>query len=114
MLRIPPVLFALALVLLLANPASAEEPCYTTSTTDDREIVVEYPADGPDPACVRCTAAYVVVDTFCLPGVGDASCLMSVWIYPEANGIPGLQRGDEVKNDVANCQDGTTADATVP
>ena len=30
-------------------------------------------------------------------------CDLSIWVYQETNGHAGLQRGDEVENDVANC-----------
>lgn len=29
-------------------------------------------------------------------------CLFSMWFYQESNGIPGLQRGDEVKDDTCH------------
>jgi hypothetical protein len=109
-----PRLFAtgasLAFAVLLAVPAEAAAPCYTTSVTDDREIVFELPVQE-EVVGVHWMVNYVAVDTFCMVGVGDGTCSFSIWFYPEGNGLPGLQRGDEVKSDVENCTDGTISDA---
>lgn len=43
---------------------------------------------------------YYVDNDLC---IGDA-CPISVWIYEESNGRPGLQRGDEVVNDLQGCE----------
>ena len=73
---------ALLLSLLLLMPAALASGCEgTTSTTTTEHIIVE--AGG----------TYVAFDV-CQPG-----CLWSIWIYRETNGIPGLQRGDEVVDD---------------
>ena len=39
-------------------------------------------------------------------------CAFSLWIYQETNQIDGLQRGDEVENDVSNCT-GIAADTDI-
>jgi hypothetical protein len=40
-------------------------------------------------------------------------CSFSLWVYQETNGVAGLQRGDEVENDVDTCTDGTVADTDI-
>lgn len=85
---IVPVL-ALALALV-AVPAAAEECVPTTSdpefdSADLGGTGVGLPAHGP---------RYYVDNDPCQP-----QCLFSTWAYEESNGIDGLQRGDEVKDD---------------
>lgn len=89
---------AALVALALVAPAAAEEPCYTTSPA-----LVTVPETPLAPA-------YYLANDLCQPVVGDGSCLFSIWPYWETNGIPGLQRGDEVRNDVENCVDGTQSD----
>ena len=95
-------LLALAAFALLV-PAQATAPCYTTSTPQ---------ASIPDVTGQVGGDIYVVND-LCQPVVGDGSCIQSDWVYEESNGISGLQRGDEVQNDVANCTDGTAPDTDI-
>ena len=46
------------------------------------------------PGCgVSDDACFYVDNDLCQP------CMFSIWIYQESNGIPGLQRGDEVVDD---------------
>ena len=73
------VLLSLALVLALTIPAGAAH-CVTYSTS-----AAEVDAGG----------IYVDND-FCY------YCLFSIWIYSESNGIPGLQRADEVVDDTCH------------
>lgn len=37
-------------------------------------------------------------------GGGDGGCLFSIWFYQESNGMEGLQRIDEVKDDTCGGQ----------
>lgn len=81
------LIIPIALIALLALPAQAEH-CRTWTTTD------------PD------------VDTGIAPGVAryyfdadaTSSCydFCTYWIYEEANGIDGLQRGDEIRDDTCH------------
>lgn len=91
------LLFVVA-VLAIAIPAHADDPCYTTSTPT---------ATIPDATHQAGGDVYVMVDA-CNPTV---DCFFSFWIYQESNGIPGLQRGDAYRSDVASCNDGTVSDA---
>jgi len=58
-------------------------------------------ADGCVPttslASVEAADHYVVADAC-------AGCLVSVWVYQESNGLPGLQRGDHVVDDTCGGQ----------
>lgn len=102
------------LVLVLAVPAAADETCYTTSTTNDETIVVEIPAPGPWGGSSIYIANDVCQDDAAEPGNPyGGPCLFSLWYYEEVNGIPGLQRDDEVHSDVRNCEDGTSGDLII-
>lgn len=70
--------YALVLIvtLALAVPVSAEE-CIPTTSNPEVDIGGQY-----------------VDNDLCQP-----ECLFSIWFYSEANGIEGLQRGDEVVDD---------------
>ncbi|MEA3200566.1 MAG: hypothetical protein QOE90_1994 [Thermoplasmata archaeon] len=94
------VLCALA---TLSLPALADNGhCWTTSPADDTWTG----ADG---------STYYVDRTDCngAPVSVTGGCTFSFWIYEEANGLPGQQRGDPDHNDVAACTDGTRADTDV-
>jgi len=80
---------------MLANPASAEH-CTTWSTS--------HPEVDTDPLDLTGFRMYVDNDN-------DPRFLFSIWIYMESNGIPGLQRGDQVVDDT--CHDMIEAD-TIP
>lgn len=71
------VALALALALVLALPAGAAH-C-TTWNTEDAEVDV-------------LGRYYHDADLVCL----NTEAICSFWTYEESNGIPGLQRGDEV------------------
>lgn len=96
----------LALVWLLPA-AMGETACYTTSApevtlTDASGVIggdVYVDNDGVPLAC------WIVWWGECP--------LLSVWIYQETNGIPGLQRDDEVHSDVAGCDDRVAGDHVV-
>ena len=77
------LLGALSLVLLLVGSTDAEH-C-TTWSTSHPEI------DLGD------SMGYYIDNDLCQP-----ECLFSIWIYNESNGIPGLQRGDEVVDDTCH------------
>lgn len=70
------------LFLLTLTPVIAQE---CTPTTSDPEVDVG--------------GVYYIDNDWCQP-----TCMFSIWIYEEANGIEGLQRGDEVKDDTCNGQ----------
>jgi hypothetical protein len=75
-------------------------------------------AFAPSGAACEASSSQPEVDTCNVAGLGiDASnggcvyidndvcqpeCLFSVWIYCESNGMEGLQRGDEVRDDTCN------------
>lgn len=73
---LPPLLLALA----LAGTGAAGHCASWSSTTAD----VDTCQAGASPCY------YVSID-FCQP-----DCHILVWVYEESNGVPGLQRGDEV------------------
>ncbi len=81
------IMTAIAL-FTLAFPTSVAA-CYTTST----------------PAAAVGNH-YVVIDS-CPPNCG------SVYLYKETNNLPGLQRGDLVKSDVAACAGAFNSDEIV-
>lgn len=98
-------LLLLALVAL-AVPVRADDcTTWTTSSTNDEMIVLDMPdnALGID---------YVVND-LCQDDEGDegdpndpyddtGACLFSIWTYQESNGLEGLQRGDEQRDDTCH------------
>ena len=88
-------LFVLAAIAAIAIPAHAADPCYTTS-----------PALLTVPDTTGALGGDIYIDN----DLCQFDCTFSIWIYQETNGIPGQQRQDEVRNDVANCDDGTTGD----
>lgn len=73
------LLIVLAAVLGIAMPIGAEH-C-TTYTSAQPEVDA---------------AGYYVDNDPCF------GCIFSIWIYQESNGIPGLQRGDEVYDDTCH------------
>ena len=88
-------LLALVFAVALVPPAGAEGCVPGTSTSSAEMTVIELPG------CNN-TVCYVVVDH-------DASgCMGAVWVYPESNGVPGLQRADECRDDT--CGGMTEAD----
>ena len=88
-MRTLPLTFALA--LLLAMPASAHH-CATWTTSNAIAAGDHYVYD----ACVE----------YATTGQAGMECAMwgpwDVWVYEESNGIPGLQRGDEILDDTCH------------
>ena len=79
----PLLLAATATLILLAGTTGAEH-CTTWSTSQPEIDTVQFlGANG-----------YYIDNDLCQP-----QCAFSVWFYLEANGIEGLQRGDEVVDD---------------
>lgn len=79
----------IALLALAAVPAQAAD-CIPGRTEADVDT---------DPANTGIVPRYYVVNdgpNWC--------CLVSIWIYQEANGIDGLQRDDEVVDDTCRGQ----------
>ena len=75
-------LFAATLALALAMPAGAEH-CTTYETADPEvDVAGQYYFDDDCVAILLC----------------QVEIIFSFWIYEESNGIPGLQRGDEVQD----------------
>lgn len=83
------LLGAVSLVLMLMGSTDAEH-CTTWSTSHP-----EVSVDG-----------FYVDNDVCQP-----ECVFSIWLYEEGNGIPGLQRGDEVVDDTCH---GMIESDTVP
>lgn len=79
-----PFLLAIGLLAALAPAQASDCATWTTSETD---------ADA---------AGYYVIND-CWHN-DCAKAFFSIWVYEEANGIPGLQRGDEVVNDTCHGQ----------
>lgn len=86
-MRSPLALLAAA-TLLLPSAVAGHCTTWSTSVTDETQVVVEFPVDV--------VFRYLAIDK-CTP-----ECLFSVWVYPEANGIPGLQRADEMRDDTCH------------
>lgn len=80
-------LVALLVALAVAMPGGAEH-C-TTWSTSEPEVDISAVSDVT-------YIAYVDND-LCQP-----ECIFSVWLYCESNGIEGLQRGDEVRDDTCH------------
>lgn len=72
------------LTLALALPALGAGCEGTTSTTSTSQVVVG-------------AGGFYVANDICQPG-----CTFSIWIYQESNGVPGLQRGDTMRDDTCN------------
>lgn len=71
----------LALVLFLAaGGAASHNYCEMTTSTPEADT-------GPGPA------------RFYIDNDPCAGCNFSLWIYMESNGVDGLQRGDDTKDD---------------
>lgn len=92
--------FLTIVALLALSVSAAADECQMT-TSDPEVDTGETPAgryyvDNDD--CVQLPER----PTDLLPGGGyggDDGCIFSVWIYQESNGVDGLQRIDEVKDD---------------
>ena len=98
---VPPMRLTLVLVALVAFlPFHASAGCAPGKSPV--VAVVPVPHDASVPPAFD---FFYVVDP--VPCGGGAT------LYQETNGIPGLQRGDECVNDVADCTDGTPADTDV-
>jgi hypothetical protein len=88
---------------------------WTTSVTNEETVVLELPDD-------RALGVRYVVNDLCnvpkydpdgdgidlwfghdfgqVPApIAEPACIFSIFLYYEINGIPGLQRGDEVRDD---------------
>lgn len=84
------VILSILFVVAIAFPASANE-CVPTSSHPEVDLTpVGFDLDGDGSP----TIWYVDNDLCQLDG-----CALSIWFYEESNGIPGLQRSDEVKDD---------------
>lgn len=81
------LLLAVAALGLVVGVADAEHTCPTTE---------------PTATITAGDATFYVINDLCQP-----QCLFSVWIYQETNGIPGLQRCDELGASCSDC-DGDT------
>jgi hypothetical protein len=79
----------LSFALVLAAPALAEE-C-TPSSSSPEFTTATCAVDG--------APCYYVDNDTC---GGGGMCIFSIWVYEESNGIPGLQRGDEVVDNTCN------------
>lgn len=101
-------LLSLAVALSLSTAQAHTCDTWTASTTSDEMLVVEMPS-GADS-----WVQWIVTD-LCQDGTGAdeddphtdyfderGTCLYSIWIYYEANGIPGLQRNDSVIDDTCH------------
>lgn len=77
---------AVVAVSLLAPAAADHCQSYHTTTPTLWCGAASFPGDHP-----------VYVDDDCCP-----ECLYYVWIYQESNGIPGLQREDEIVDDTCH------------
>jgi hypothetical protein len=75
-------------VIVLSVPAHAH-PCVTWSTSESITGGV----------VLSVGSAYVLVGR---EGPCDPECMHTFWIYEEANGIEGLQRGDEIVDDTCH------------
>ena len=82
------LLGALSLVLMVLTTTDAAH-C-TTWSTSHAEI-------DTDPLDTGLVPREYVDNDLCQP-----ECIFSIWFYEESNGIPGLQRGDEVKDDTCH------------
>lgn len=83
------ILLATILSLFFALPATAMD-CDGYSTSRP-----EYSTENPTGAAVY----YVDPD-----GFYSSTHMWSIWVYEESNGIPGLQREDEVVDDTCHGQ----------
>ncbi len=83
------LLLPLAFALALANPVGADH-CTTWSTDPDVELDTNPTGVGP--------RYYVDNDPVNLPCCPFGSW----WVYEESNGIPGLQRSDEERDDTCH------------
>lgn len=79
-------------VLAMMMPVGAEAVCYTTSTAKL----------DTDPVGAGIEPRFYFVDD-CSP-LSLCPGMWSIWVYEEANGIPGLQRDDDVRSDVDACR----------
>lgn len=92
--RIPLTLLVLAFTAAAApSLAAACEP--TTSSPHFCTSSIAVPCLPGDVA----GAYYLISDC---PFVGPGSCMWSIWVYEETNGIEGLQRADEVVDDTCS------------
>lgn len=99
--------WALALAAAITfGSASAQGECWTTSDAEV-DTGAALPAGAPGPR------VYVDAAPYCNPGVGVPQCHLNSWVYQESNGLPGLQRDDEVHSDVDTCTDGTNGDTII-
>ena len=90
-----PVLALAALVTL--GGGAADSTCWTTSdpAIDTGDVI------PPEAGAPRW---YVATYPFCNPGGIVPQCHAETWVYEESNGLPGLQRDDEVHSDVWACR----------
>ena len=92
-----PILLASCLALAFIAPFAAASHCttYSTSTTGNGHVIID--VFGGAPAHHEAgVPSYIAID-LCQP-----DCVFSIWLYPESNGIPGLQRGDSVVDDTCH------------
>lgn len=88
--RTAPTILLLAFALMLPQTGLAQECEPSTSTTDETQTVIT--AETP-------AGTFYVATDHCQP-----ECIFSVWVFQESNGIDGLQRNDEVRDDTCGGQ----------
>lgn len=97
MLRIRPLFLLLAALTALAVPTGAEA-CVPTTSEADVEAAGYYVDDlvsCTDRSFPWCTYVCIWQVDVCLVETG----LWYSWVYQESNGIPGLQRHDDMWDD---------------
>lgn len=90
---------ALMLAALTFAPATVSAACWSTSSPEyDTGVATGISLTGGN-------GRYYADNDVCQAfwgGVGD-QCLASTWVYEESNGLPGLQRDDDIVSDVRGC-----------
>lgn len=93
------LLAPLLLAVLLVTPASAHECVMTTSSpeidTGDNASGDRYYVDVDKIPCSVSVDPFGLISHHPWRAI-STDCGLSVWTYQESNGVPGLQRGDEV------------------
>lgn len=86
--------YPLALLLLVAAvPPGLAEHCESYSTSEPE---VTTPSD---PTTLGVVPTYYHDQDICW---SSGTCVSSYWIYEESNGLPGLQREDEIVDDTCH------------
>ena len=92
-LRAPGILVVSALIMLSQLASADHCTTYSTSSTNVPEggMIVVPIALGIVPN------VFYAVNDICQP-----SCVFSIWVYEESNGLPGLQRADDIAVDTCH------------